>query len=447
MPQFAPGESKTAIAPIMVKPSGLNCEAEIFLGPDDMTKVVTSGMRPFVSTGVSQDVSFPIVMPTVEGIYHVFIDVYAEGYLIAAYKAIEDVVIAVIEIEATFDAAGGGMVSNWEDHPVTYQTVRNATLGRHATDATGYVGQVKDEYGYMVDRGFVGFRVSIPSRYTILSATLSLDIWRVDRCKVPFNLVLQKGTGAPYIPPRERDFDHRYYSGNGGSISTTQRTPGMCDIELNEDGLSWIGAAPGTINAVFALRSDKDINSIAPTTEEHVGIRFTNAKLAIVYRPEPEPPILPVPCVYCGATYDIEEELIAHMESNHPNKPYLIYAYPTTDVVSPCGSYYIKWKAYIPNLPDMGGRWRLIILQNAYPSIIYGATEAMIQLGSTGGQGLCEGSTRAWAYYNPAPWETPCLPSGTYQLVSSLICWDTDIDAIVNQYWYEANTGQTITVI
>ena len=349
-------------------------------------------------------------------------------------------------VEAEFPAVGGGMVSNWEDHPIPYQTVHDAVKGRSTTSTTGYVGQVRDEYGYEVDRGFVGFRVSISGRYTILSATLSLDIWRVDRCKVPFNLVLQKGTGAPYIPPRKRDFNHNYYSGNGGSISTTQLAPGIHNIELNEEGLNWIGAAPGTTNTVFALRSDKDINSVAPITEEHVGIRFTNSTLTIVYRPEPEPPIIPVPCVYCGATYDTEEELIAHMESNHPNMPYLIYAYPTTDKVSPGGSYNIKWKAYIPILPDTG-YWRLIILQNSYYDVIYGATEAMIHLGRTGGQGFCEGTKRAYAYYNPAPYQTPPLPSGTYQLVSSLICWDTDAQVQVDQYWFEANTGQTITVI
>ncbi|GAJ11294.1 unnamed protein product, partial [marine sediment metagenome] len=93
MPQLAPGESKTAIAPITVKPSGLSCEAELFLGPDEVTKVATSGKRPFSSTGVKQDISLPITMPSAEGAYHAYIDVYAGGLLIAAYQAIEDVVI------------------------------------------------------------------------------------------------------------------------------------------------------------------------------------------------------------------------------------------------------------------------------------------------------------------------------------------------------------------
>ena len=98
MPQFAPSESKTAVAPIAVMPSGLSCEAEVFLGPDDMTKVATSGRIPFTSTGASQDVRLPVTMPVSEGTYHVYVDVYVEGLLIAAYQAIEDVIIAPVGV-------------------------------------------------------------------------------------------------------------------------------------------------------------------------------------------------------------------------------------------------------------------------------------------------------------------------------------------------------------
>lgn len=102
MPEFAPGEGKVALATFPVKPSGLSCEAEIFLGPDDMTKVATSGRIGFTSTGARQDVPLPVTMPVTEGTYHVYVDVYAEGYLIAAYRAIEDVVIApAVPVEVT----------------------------------------------------------------------------------------------------------------------------------------------------------------------------------------------------------------------------------------------------------------------------------------------------------------------------------------------------------
>lgn len=92
-PTFYSGSAHAATAPIIVLPSGLSCEVELFLGPDDLTKVATSGLVPFVSTGASQDVYLPIIMPVSEGTYHVYIDVYVEGLLIAAYQAIDDVSI------------------------------------------------------------------------------------------------------------------------------------------------------------------------------------------------------------------------------------------------------------------------------------------------------------------------------------------------------------------
>lgn len=93
-PVMGPGTARAAVAPITVSPSGLACEAELFLGPDENTKVATSGMRAFTSTGAPQSVSFPVTMPSPGGFaYHVYLDVYANGYLLVAYIATEDVII------------------------------------------------------------------------------------------------------------------------------------------------------------------------------------------------------------------------------------------------------------------------------------------------------------------------------------------------------------------
>ncbi len=98
-PVMAPGDSRTAVAPITVSPAGLACSAELYLGPDEATKVVTSGLVPFTSTGIAQSVRFPVTMPTLGGFaYHVFLDVYANGILIVAYIATEDVVIPAGEV-------------------------------------------------------------------------------------------------------------------------------------------------------------------------------------------------------------------------------------------------------------------------------------------------------------------------------------------------------------
>jgi len=93
MPIFTPGISKTAVAPITVKPAGLSCNAELFLGPDDATKVATSGKKSFTSTGVQQSINLPITMPTNGASHHVYVDVFVNGYRIAAYQATEDVTI------------------------------------------------------------------------------------------------------------------------------------------------------------------------------------------------------------------------------------------------------------------------------------------------------------------------------------------------------------------
>lgn len=92
MPQFAPSAVKTARAAITVKPAGLSCQAELYL-VSGITKVVTSGLKPFTSTGAAQDITFPVTMPSAEGSYKVYLDIYASGILIAAYQATEDVVI------------------------------------------------------------------------------------------------------------------------------------------------------------------------------------------------------------------------------------------------------------------------------------------------------------------------------------------------------------------
>lgn len=93
-PIMAPGEARAAIAPITVKPSGLNCQAELFLGPDPATKSATSDMIPFTSTGAAQSVRLPVIMPSPGGFaYHVYIDGYTNGVLIFSYVATEDVII------------------------------------------------------------------------------------------------------------------------------------------------------------------------------------------------------------------------------------------------------------------------------------------------------------------------------------------------------------------
>ena len=93
-PVMAPGVSRTAVAPITVSPSGLSCQAELFLGPNDATKVATSGLKAFTSTGAVQSVRLPVTMPTPGGLaYHVYLDIFVNGMRLLAYQATEDVII------------------------------------------------------------------------------------------------------------------------------------------------------------------------------------------------------------------------------------------------------------------------------------------------------------------------------------------------------------------
>lgn len=92
-PIMFPGEAQTGIAPITVTPSGLSCEAELWLGPTAATKSATSGKIAFSSTGAAQSVRFPITMPAGGATYHVYVDCYVEGILLVAYIATEDVII------------------------------------------------------------------------------------------------------------------------------------------------------------------------------------------------------------------------------------------------------------------------------------------------------------------------------------------------------------------
>ncbi len=105
MPSFPPGAQKTAVAPITVRPAGLACKSEIFLGPNVTTKVATSGLINFTSTGAEQVVRHPVVMPASPGTYHVYIDVYAMAELFLAYIGAEDVVVAAPALPFTYTFA------------------------------------------------------------------------------------------------------------------------------------------------------------------------------------------------------------------------------------------------------------------------------------------------------------------------------------------------------
>jgi len=97
MPQFMPGEAKTAKA-TMRNPTAraFDYEGVIYLGTD----LQEMSRQPF-SLNASEErvIGFPIIMPGVPGVYPVHIGVFSGGKSIGLYRATEDVQIAQAAIE------------------------------------------------------------------------------------------------------------------------------------------------------------------------------------------------------------------------------------------------------------------------------------------------------------------------------------------------------------
>jgi hypothetical protein len=181
------------------------------------------------------------------------------------------VVMAIVE--ETFYPLGGGVVLAWRDFPTSYTTIHNLTSGDHVAPSN-YIGQLRDEYGWMIFRGFVIFDTrSLPADSKIISAVLQIYGAR-DESDTDFAVVVQKGSsGHPKTILSKADFYYGYYSGDGGRLSTIGfRVGAYNDIELNGDGISWIKKAGAPDITRLALRSSRDINFIAPYGSEMVEI-------------------------------------------------------------------------------------------------------------------------------------------------------------------------------
>ena len=85
------GVLKTARVPLIDMPTG-QMAIELWLGPDENTKIATSGKLSFISVG-TQTVNVPITMPG-RGVYNVYMDIYIGNLLFASFINDQVVIVA-----------------------------------------------------------------------------------------------------------------------------------------------------------------------------------------------------------------------------------------------------------------------------------------------------------------------------------------------------------------
>jgi len=137
---------------------------------------------------------------------------------------------------------------------------------------------------YRIDRAYAYFDTSaIPDSAEIWSAYLKL-YGSTDNSTTDFNITVQSGMPTyPTDPPAATDFNKTYYSGDGGSLSTSGfSTTGYNTITLNSTGLGWINK---TGTSKFCLRSSRDIAATTPTGDEYVTV-YTNEQTGTSQDPQ-----------------------------------------------------------------------------------------------------------------------------------------------------------------
>ncbi|GAI68730.1 unnamed protein product [marine sediment metagenome] len=143
----------------------------------------------------------------------------------------------------------------------SYTEARDLALADSIYDDL-YIGQDTWNSSWAIDRVVVIFDTSSLVGGTIKSARIRFNVDYKNDFQNDDAVVIQHGMpDYPHDPPELGDYNQAHYSGNGGSISGADIVIGWNEIELNEEGLSWINTSGCT---KFMLRSKKDIDGISP---------------------------------------------------------------------------------------------------------------------------------------------------------------------------------------
>ena len=146
-------------------------------------------------------------------------------------------------------------------------------------------GTLATDEGFYIRRTGLYFDTSSLDGIDIVSAILRVYVYGTAYCGAT---IVNGQPTYPHNPGIAGDYLYTNYSGNGGNIPFGT-SAGWYNIELTEDGISWINKTGET---KLFLRSDNDINVVTPThSTEGVTIRSDNTyyspKLVITYAAEP----------------------------------------------------------------------------------------------------------------------------------------------------------------
>lgn len=164
--------------------------------------------------------------------------------------------------------------------------------------------------------------------------------------------------------------------------------------------------------------------------------------------------VTPCPCVYCGATFSTEAELISHMNASHPGQPYVVYVYPQEESVA--SGYqallHLNYKVYTPAVP--GTEYTASYFFTFYiPG--FGVWEpyngAYVDLRGGTPAGFYEGVAGMYLSVYQGPSIIPvAIPRGIYPLYSRCR-YLADVGAyefaVIKTFWEGVDTGITITVV